>query len=618
MKVKIGFEIHQQLSGSKLFCSCPAELTDAQAQSRVFRRLRPTQSELGEIDQAALEEHLKGRFYEYEVTDDQVCLVELDEEPPHLPSMHALDASLEIATLLNARVVDEVHFMRKLVIDGSNTSGFQRTAIVALNGYLETSQGRVRVPSLCLEEEAARKLGEEGRKVTYHLDRLGIPLVEITTSPDIRSGEQALEVAKKIGDILRSTGKVRRGLGTIRQDLNISTREGARVEIKGVQELSLIPTLVEKEVERQKALVEVQKELEIRGVEKVDSRIVDLSSEFEDSKSRVISRALEDKGKVLGIKLEGFEGLLSGKLGPEMADYARVKAGTRGIFHGEELPAYGIGERELRRVRGVLEVGEKDAFVLVGGEEEQAFRALEAVLERARTALEGLPEETRMARKDGSTSYMRPLPGAARMYPETDIPPLAIGEGKLKRIEENLPELIEEKAERLRRQYGLEKEVASQMARSDYVEIFERVAEKDKKLASFFASVLLSTMREISREGLEVYSIGKKDVEGLLVKVGRGEVTKEAVPQVLRVLSQKPLSVGEALEELGLKSMEEGELREIVREVLERKRDFIEQKGEKAQKPLMGEIMKEVRGRASGREVNMVLGEELKRFIERR
>ncbi len=617
MEVKIGFEIHQQLATKKLFCSCPSELTEAEADAKVTRRLRPTQSELGEIDRAALEEFLKGRYYEYEVNHSNACLVELDEEPPHEPTEEAIDVALEIAALLNAQVVDEIHFMRKLVIDGSNTSGFQRTAIVAFDGFIETSQGRVGIPTICLEEEAARKVRQEGKKVVYRLDRLGIPLVEITTSPDIKTPEQAKEAARKIGDILRATGKVKRGIGTIRQDINISIEEGARVEIKGVQELDLIPEIITKEIERQKKLIEVKKEIERRvRKEDISFKIEDLTEIFNNCKSSIIKKVLKNRGKVLGIKLKGFSGLLKGRLGPELAGYARVKAGVGGIFHSDELPSYGIEAEEVEAVRKALKLSKEDAFVLVAEREGKAKKALKAVYDRALLAFEGVLEETRMAKKSGDTAYMRPLPGAARMYPETDIPPVAISYEKLQKIKSELPELIEEKAERLAKVYNLNRELAEQLARSQYSEIFERVAESNKNFASFAASVLLSTLKEIKREGFNVEAIPEEKIEEVLRSCASGKVAKEAVVEVLKALAGKPDAELEAvLESLGLKGLGEEELREIVRKVLKERKDFIRERGEAAEKPLMGVVMKEVRGKADGKLVNKVLKEELQSFL---
>ncbi|RLE48773.1 MAG: Glu-tRNA(Gln) amidotransferase GatDE subunit E, partial [Candidatus Methanomethylicota archaeon] len=232
--LRVGLEIHQQLNTKhKLFCECPTSMRDESPHYEVQRKLRPTQSELGEIDIAAQFEFKKGKWFIYEGYEDSVCLVELDEEPPHPLNQEALDVALQVALMLNMTPVDEVHVMRKIVIDGSNTCGFQRTARVAMNGWIDDEEGRVRILTLSLEEDAARKIIEDDKSIRYRLDRLGIPLIEIATGPDIHSPEQAKRVALRIGQLLRATRKVKRGIGTIRQDLNISISGGARIEVKG-------------------------------------------------------------------------------------------------------------------------------------------------------------------------------------------------------------------------------------------------------------------------------------------------------------------------------------------------------------------------------------------------
>ena len=289
--LKMGLEIHQQLNTSKkLFSPCKCRLTDKKPELKILRKLRPTQSELGKIDRAAFEESRRKLQFIYESYDYDTCLVEADEEPPHPLNLEALDISLIIAALLNMTVVDEFHTMRKQVIDGSNTGGFQRTGLVATNGYLDTDYGRVTIENLCLEEDAARRMGEKKGLAIFRLDRLGIPLVEITTDPSIKHPEQVKDVAYQLGQILRST-KVKRGLGTIRQDLNISISEGARVEIKGVQNLDLMPAMVKNEVNRQINLIEIKNELTSRNAEVYDE-IYDVSDVFQDSVSKIIQGAL--------------------------------------------------------------------------------------------------------------------------------------------------------------------------------------------------------------------------------------------------------------------------------------------------------------------------------------
>ena len=618
MTMKIGFEIHQQLETRKLFCACPSLLREEDADFKIERRLRPTQSELGETDMAAMLEFMKGRSFVYEGYRNTTCLVEADEEPPHSPNDEAVEIALQMAALLHARIVDEIQFMRKLVIDGSNTSGFQRTTIVAMDGYVETEGGRIGIPTICLEEEAARKIREDDRAVTYRLDRLGIPLIEIATAPDIRSGEQARDVALKIGEMLRATGRVKRGIGTIRQDVNISIEGGARVEVKGVQELNQIPAIVDGEVARQKRLLEAKMELERRGIgeEELGAMVQDLTEVFRVTGSKVIGRKMEEGGCVLAVRLKGFRGLLKGNLGPELAQYART-AGAKGIFHLDELPSYGISQGEVDGVSRTLCLGPEDAFVLVAEERRAAERALQAVIQRARMALRGVPEETRVAQEDGSTTYMRPLPGASRMYPETDIPPVAVAEERKARARAAAPELFEAKAGRFARDYGLGPELASQLVRSDHSDLFEAALKKFNLPPAVVANTLLGTLKDLRRGGVAVDKLPREALLEIFGAVARGEAAKEAIPDLLTAMARSPAKgLGEIMVGMGVTSMGEGEVAEVVRRVLQGRADFVREKGSGALKPLMGVVMKEVRGRADGELVNKVLKREMKRVLE--
>jgi len=617
--LRVGFEIHQQLDTRKLFCNCSSELCDSYGMS-VRRQLRAARSELGEVDRAALQEERRARWYEYQVPPRSACLVELDEEPPHEVNMEAVEIALQVALLLNAQPVDEIHFMRKIVVDGSNTSGFQRTAVVALDGYIDTASGRVGIATVCLEEEAARKVAENAETVTYRLDRLGIPLIEISTTPDITSPGQAREVAQKIGEVLRATGRVKRGIGTIRQDINVSIEGGARVEIKGVQELSLIPKIIEQEVKRQRWLIQVSEELKSRGVaaEELRTEAVEVSGVFTSTRSKLVAGALERGEVVAALRLPGFAGLLGGerglRLGAELAQHVRIKSGLGGIFHSDELPAYGISREEVEKVRAVLGAGERDAFVLLVGEKSRVQVAAEAVVERARQAIYGVPEETRAALEDGTTRYMRPLPGAARMYPETDIPPVGVSPALLARLKAELPELYEQKVLRFVRSYGLSRELAEQVVRRADAELFEQAVALGAE-PKLVASTLTSTLTELRRDGCDVEQLSRERLMEVFSAVAEGRITKESLPEVLQALCSPEVELEQVLEKLGGRVSEE-QIAELAREVIASRAELVRERGEAAAKPLMGVMMSRLGGRAEGRVVMRVLTEELRRFLE--
>ncbi len=612
--LKVGLEIHQQLLTHKLFCDCASRLAEEDAGIRFQRRLRPTQSELGEVDAAAIEEARRHLTFVYEATSNS-CLVEADEEPPHHPNEEALDIALEISLLLGAKPVREVEFMRKIVIDGSNTAGFQRSALVSLDGALQVNGKRIGVPTILLEEDAARKVGEKADEVFYRLDRLGIPLAEISTTPDIASPEEAKEVALAIGSLLRATRKVIRGIGTIREDLNVSIRGGARIEIKGVQELRLIESFVQKEVERQLMLLEVAHELKRRGGGAVPPSGVDLTSLFPASASKVMQSALKKGGKIYGWPLPKFGGLLKGKLGPELAAHARV-AGVGGIFHSDELPAYGVTAAEVDAVRKALKLGDQDAFVLVAEEEAKCLHAIEEMRPRAAYAAEGVPEETRDPRPDGTSVYSRPLPGKARMYPETDVPPLRVHEERLRRIQEHLPERPEAAVARLAREYRIHDQQARQLVQEGWDDTFELIAREFGE-ATLVATVLLYHYPELRREGLDVDAIPEDHLRELFSLLKTGRFAKEAIPELLREMARSGVRASQALSTIGVQGLSRAEVERIVDEVLDASADLIRSRGAAAEKGIMGRAMELLRGRADGKVVSEVVKAKLAERIVR-
>ncbi len=605
-----GLEIHQQLdTETKLFCESPTAIREPEASDRTITRfLHPTKSELGELDDAALEESRVDREFEY-LAYDTTCLVEEDDEPPTEVDSEALTVAMQIASLLDMQIVDQLHVMRKLVIDGSNTSGFQRTMLLGQEGQIETSEGPVSVVDLLLEEESAQRVEEREEGVLYSLDRLGIPLVEIGTGPDIRSPQQAKEAAKRIGMLLRSTGKVKRGLGTIRQDVNVSIAEGARVEIKGVQALDQIDEIVELEVQRQSELVEIAEALSERDARVGDTQ--DVTDVFEDTESGVIGGALRSGGTVTAVPLYGFDGLVGReiqpdrRLGTELSDHAK-RHGAGGIFHTDELPAYGVTETELEALREALDAGPKDAVAIVAADPETATLAIEAAAERAETAIEGVPEETRDATEEGTTRYLRPLPGAARMYPETDVPPV---EPDPSGVDE--PELLTAKVKRYQDEFNLDAGLAKQVAYGRRMPLFEEAVAHGVD-ATFAASVLESTVVELRRDGVPIKNLEDAHFLEVFELVAADELAKEGVGKVLTVLAEQPdLSPPEAVEAAGLGGVDEDEVREIIAGVVERNAEQVTEEGMAAFSGLMGECMGKLRGKADGEIVSTVLREEI-------
>lgn len=614
--LKVGLEIHQQLNTKrKLFCHCPTVLRTDEPLGIIERKLRPTPSEIGEVDVAALKEYMRGKTYIYQYYDTN-CLVELDEEPPHLVSDEAKTIGVEVSLLLNSNIIEEIQVMRKTVLDGSNTSAFQRTMLISTDGFIETKEGPVSILTVCLEEDAARIISQDETTKTFRLDRLGIPLVEIATGPDISNPEQAKEAAYILGQILRATGKVKRGLGTIRQDLNVSIREGGRVELKGVQKLEMIPLWVEREIERQINLVEIKKELNNRCSDKdLQFKFIELTDIFLNTSSKIISSSIKKNGGVYGIKLNNFRGILGKEIqkgrrfGTELADHVKTY-GLSGLFHIDELPNYGITADEVEKIKTKLGINDLDSFVIVTGKETICNKALDEVFERCKKAFSEVPNETRDALEDGNSKYSRPLPGRARMYPETDILPFTIDANLIEDIKENLPETFDEKISRFIAKYGLKREEAERIVYEN-PELFEKVSSSlDIKSTIFIKALDLS--KNLEKE--EGYVTDDETLYLLFERVSKGIIAKEGIEEVL-----KRVSKGEDIEKVLSEFSSENssfDVESAIEKIIIEKRDFILEKGDRAISPIMGICMKEFRGKVDGGLINKILKEKVEEILK--
>jgi Archaeal Glu-tRNAGln amidotransferase subunit E (contains GAD domain) len=596
--LRVGLEIHIQLNTRrKLFCHCPPVLRDDEPHFRLERRLHVSVSELGAVDPAVSWEVRKRRKYVYEGYRDTTCLVELDEEPPHMPDEETLVTAVAVAKMFNAKLFDEIHVMRKTVIDGSNVSGFQRTMLVAYGGRTKILGYDIGIETIALEEDAARKMGEEGKTVVYRLDRLGIPLIEIATGPMTYTPQQVEVVAWIIGYSVKITGRAKRGLGTVRQDVNVSIAGGAKTEIKGVPDLSLIPKVIEYEVMRQVNLLKIAEELKRRGVQKVELSTVDVTAVFGNTKSKLIRRVLDAGGRVIAVKTPGFQQLFGfevqpgRRLGTELADYVRAWTELGGLLHSDELPGYGITADEVRDV--VNRVGVEGFVLLMGVDEKELEEAAKVVVERLNMAPLGVPEETRGANQDGTTRFLRPRPGAARMYPETDLPPIKITIELVKRAEEIAKVSLEGKLSELI-SMGLSRDLALQLIKSPHLEKFEEYVARFRSVPpQLIATVLLNVARALSREGVE---ITEEKLTSVFEALDKRIITKEAVEEILR--NMKP---GESAEEvarrLGLVRLSYEEVKKIVEEVAR----------EVGREKALGEVMRRFRGRVDVEDVKRAL-----------
>ncbi|MDW0248388.1 MAG: Glu-tRNA(Gln) amidotransferase subunit GatE [Nitrososphaeraceae archaeon] len=627
-KLNVGLEIHQQLgSKNKLFCDC--KINDSNEYDFTFKRnLRPTQSEMGSYDQAALFESKKIKTVKYQSSKNANCLIESDEEPPKMVNNEALEFVLTISLALNCTIEDELHVMRKIVIDGSNTTGFQRTILVGRNGFLEVEGVRVGIQSVCLEEDAARIINEDKREDEnkgYSLDRLGIPLIEIALEPISDSPIFVTNVAQTIGRLLRSTKKVTRGLGSIRQDVNISTEDGPVVEVKGVQQLSQLPLVIEYERKRQDALNQIANELIKRKIDESSfiDHVTDVTQLLSKSSSKVVKKILTGDSRFTAFVLRGFKGLLSFepypaiRLGKELGDLVKVY-GIGGIFHSDELPNYGITPEDVESISAVLRMDKNDAFVLIGGPTKLVNTVLFELFTRIKKAFSGVVPETRSARLDGVTVFSRPKPGASRMYPETDIPYISIDKRKLKQLSQDTPQPWNEIIDQICKKYNINKTLAENIFDSKYFPLFEKIVSHTSISPSFVISKLTEDLVSMEREGYDSSILSEDVLFCLFTELDNSRITKESIPLVIeKLLKNESMDVDEIISSFGTESISEEYVDETISKIIHENATVISQKGLDSVGLLMGRCMEVLRGKIDGEKVNKKLIAKLTEYLQK-
>ncbi|MDW0199663.1 MAG: Glu-tRNA(Gln) amidotransferase subunit GatE [Nitrososphaeraceae archaeon] len=627
-KLNVGLEIHQQLgSKNKLFCDC--KINDSNEYDFTFKRnLRPTQSEMGSYDQAALFESKKIKTVKYQSSKNANCLIESDEEPPKMVNNEALEFVLTISLALNCTIEDELHVMRKIVIDGSNTTGFQRTILVGRNGFLEVEGVRVGIQSVCLEEDAARIINEDKREDEnkgYSLDRLGIPLIEIALEPISDSPIFVTNVAQTVGRLLRSTKKVTRGLGSIRQDVNISTEDGPVVEVKGVQQLSQLPLVIEYERKRQDALNQIANELKKRKIDESSfiDHVTDVTQLLSKSSSKVVKKILTGDSRFTAFVLRGFKGLLSFepypaiRLGKELGDLVKVY-GIGGIFHSDELPNYGITPEDVESISAVLRMDKNDAFVLIGGPTKLVNTVLFELFTRIKKAFSGVVPETRSARLDGVTVFSRPKPGASRMYPETDIPYISIDKRKLKQLSQDTPQPWNEIIDQICKKYNINKTLAENIFDSKYFPLFEKIVSHTSISPSFVISKLTEDLVSMEREGYDSSILSEDVLFCLFTELDNSRITKESIPLVIeKLLKNESMDVDEIISSFGTESISEEYVDETISKIIHENATVISQKGLDSVGLLMGRCMEVLRGKIDGEKVNKKLIAKLTEYLQK-
>lgn len=610
-ELKVGLEIHQQLASStKLFCNCNG--FNVNGNEVYFKRiLRPTQSELGKTDPAALFESKKSKQMNYIADTNTSCLVEADEEPPHEISQEALDIALTISYLLGSEPVDEIHVMRKLVIDGSNTTGFQRTVIIATGGELHVQDLTVPVLSISLEEDASRIINKNKEESTYSLDRLSIPLIEITLAPMKFKKEETEKIALTLGRLMRTTGKVARGIGTIRQDVNISIDGKNIIEVKGVQQLNILTDIIEFENKRQSNLIKIKEKLIERGIKEDNFNIksTEITNIFNNTNSKLIKKVLEGNGKIIAIKAPKFRGLIGKedhkgtRLGRDISSLVKF-FGFGGIFHSDELPNYGITEDECKRVTDKLENEKDDGFIILTGDAENMDVAVKSIENRLLQCIIGIPAETRMPTEDGMTNFMRPRPGSARMYPETDIIPVKIYEEKRIAIKESLPRSYEEQIDNYKQNIGLNDKLSVQIFDSRYKALFEKLIKEVNIPANYIAAQLTETMIKLSRNKLDVTRITDIELGKIFKEIESGIIAKESFETIIEDMCRNDKKIDEIINEMKENRLTDKDIEKIILKIIDMKKEIIKEKGNDSFSILMGEAMKQLRGKVDGKIVS--------------
>lgn len=538
---RAGLEIHYQLkTEKKLFCRCPAILKNSEPDALILRHMRPTLSELGEYDGTALMEFKTKKNVYYQLYRDSVCTYEMDDTPPFQINKDALKIAIEIALMLNCAIVDELHITRKQYLDGSIPTGFQRTAIVGVEGYVELISGKkIGISHICLEEDACREVKDEGHNIIFKTDRLSFPLAEIITKAEIETPQEAAEVARRIGNILRATGKVRRGIGSVRQDVNLSIRGGVRNEIKGVPKISFIPYLLHCEALRQYNLLKIKDELRARGItkDKLKTKSKNLNDVFQKTQNPYLKKAIEEGKDIRGICLYGFGGLLIKEIEPGVNFEREFKGRVRVIacidkppilLHTDEDPLP-FSENEMESLRHIFNFKKADVVLVVFGEEEDTKTALEEIRIRAEEATLGVPQETRQALKDLTTDFERILPGPDRMYPDTDSPPTKITKELIGEILKNIPEnpiSLEKKYLKM----GLPPDWAYNLSISPYNKYFEDFLKDNisPKLAGRIFVVEKALLKEID------FLKYKDKIKETLKKIQKGDYSFDFLRKSLK------------------------------------------------------------------------------------
>ncbi|MCW8816495.1 MAG: Glu-tRNA(Gln) amidotransferase subunit GatE [Ignavibacteriaceae bacterium] len=606
---KSGLEIHQQLlTDKKLFCRCPAGIYSENYDAEILRHMRPTLSELGVYDGTALMEFKTKKEIIYRINRNTVCTYEMDDTPPFLINEDALDIALGMGMLYNCKLVDELHIARKQYLDGSIPTGFQRTAIYAVDGWIPFKDRKVKIVQMSIEEDSCREVSDFSHNRIYLTDRLGMPLIETVTGPDMRTPYEVAEVGWICAKLVRSTHKVRRGIGAARQDVNVSVEGGTRIEIKGVPKIGMIPLLTHNEAMRQWNLLKLKEELKKRGItnETFKTEDYDITSLIKKPHYVPLKNAVESKLKISCVVLKGFKELLRWQTQPdtyfskEISDRVRVIACLSTIpnlIHSDSRTDT-LSSSDWQKVKKYAEATDDDTLIIVWASYDDIQTAVNEIIIRAKEATIGIPSETRQALSDGTNGFERILPGADRMYPDTDLPPKQIEADRINKIKSWMPEQFW-KRQAWYKELGVPADTIDELSISKYAELFKKAFTEWKINPVTAAVVLIQYPKRLKKRYFNNDFIDEEIMSSILKAYADGKLTADFILNALKY----SLELGMFVEEIIPKSISDKELEKEILLVEEQmhKMKFI--KKEKADSIMMGILMKKLRGRISAKKV---------------
>jgi glutamyl-tRNA(Gln) amidotransferase subunit E len=606
---KSGLEIHQQLyTDKKLFCRCPAGIYSENYDAEILRHMRPTLSELGEYDGTALMEFKTKKEIIYRINRNTVCTYEMDDTPPFLINEDALDIALGIGMLYNCKLVDELHIARKQYLDGSIPTGFQRTAIYAVDGWIPYKDRKVKIVQMSIEEDSCREVSDYSHNRIYLTDRLGMPLIETVTGPDMRFPNEVAEVGWICAKLVRSTHKVRRGIGAARQDVNVSVEGGTRVEIKGVPKIGMIPLLTHNEAMRQWNLLRLREELKRRGItpETFKAKDYDITSIIKKPHYVPLKNAVESKLKLRCVVLKGFKELLRWQtqtdtyFSKEISDRVRVIACLTTIpnlIHSDSRTDT-LSSSDWQKVKKHVEATDDDTLVIVWASEDDIQTAVNEIIIRAKEATIGIPSETRQALSDGTNGFERILPGADRMYPDTDLPPKRIPDERRNKIKSWLPEQFW-KRQAWYKELHIPPDTIDELSISKYAELFKKAVNEWKINPVTASVILIQYPKRLSRSGYVIDSIDEEMMSSILKSYVDGKLTYDFILTAMKISSELGMFVDEIIPQPISDSDLEKEIMIAEQKMQEMK--FI--KAENADSIMMGILMSKLRGRISAKKV---------------